>query len=363
MTADSSYLDEYLLRPQEWKSVHFYRELLLSSSSKFDGYMLFACGDDAVQFVAENRSVLQNRYLIEHNIPEVQLAMLDKQRTLELAAKAGLAAPKHWPIEDLQNVIDIQNELAYPSMIKPFDTFRFRQEFDSKSYLRADDPCALVESAQRVIDAGIPFMVCELVPGGDDLACSCYAYIGRDGVPLVAFTKRCVRRFPMNIGAGTFQITQHLPDVFEAGLRFFESVGLQGIGNIEFKRDLRDSLLKVIECNVRMTAVQEEIVQAGVDIALLSYRYSTGQHCPSLEPVDEFVAAWSPVKDWYAHRELQKKTGQTLLAWLRSLKCKKFVIPIFAWDDLMPLMLSIGRLIKALPFRVVRRVARIVRES
>ena len=363
VAADSRYVDEYLYRPPECGDIEFFHELLLGSSSRFDGYMLFACGDDAVQFVAENRHVLDGRYVLEHNIPEIQLAMLDKRRTLDLAASAGISVPKHWPIEDIRKVMEIRDDLAYPTMLKPFDTYRFRQQFGSKSYVRAENPAVLVESAQQLIDAGIPFMICELIPGGDDLACSCYAFIGRDGKPLVAFTKRCVRRLPMNSGGGTFQITEHLPDVYETGLRFFASIGLQGIGNIEFKRDTRDGLLKVIECNVRMTAVQEEIVQAGVDIALLSYRYSTGQDCPFLDPVDEFVAAWSPVRDWYAHRELKRKAGQSLLAWLRSLKCKKLVIPLFAWDDLRPVLLLTVRLIAMLPSRVVSRAVRAVKQT
>ena len=54
----------------------------------------------------------------------------------------------------------------------------------------------------------------------------------------------------------------------ELGLAFLRGAGVRGLANVEFKRDERDGRLKLIECNYRFTAPNEQFRRAGMDLAL-----------------------------------------------------------------------------------------------
>ena len=73
-----------------------------------------------------------------------------------------------------------------------------------------------------------------MIPGPDTQNCSYYTYRDQHGKELLHLTKRCVRRYPINQGKGTYQITEHLDDVQAMGRRFFDAIDYRGIGNLEF---------------------------------------------------------------------------------------------------------------------------------
>ena len=63
----------------------FWGNLLLGGGhSDLRGSVVFACDDFAVTFLAQHRAQLEQHYILDNFIPALQLAMLDKQKTLEL---------------------------------------------------------------------------------------------------------------------------------------------------------------------------------------------------------------------------------------------------------------------------------------
>src|SRR6185437_4458297 len=125
--------------------------------------------------------------------------------------------------------------------------------------------------------AGLDVMVVEMVPGPDSRLCSYYTYLDESGTPLFHFTKRVIRRSPPVFGGGSYHITDWLPEVKELGLRFFQAVGLRGLGNVEFKRDERDGRLKLIECNARFTEANCLVMASSLDLPLLVYNRLVGR--------------------------------------------------------------------------------------
>ena len=72
-------------------------------------------------------------------------------------------------------------------------------------------------------------------------------------------------------GNACYHISSWEPEAADLGEKFFRGINLRGLGNIEFKRDLRDGKLKVIECNARFTAAQELLNRSGMDISEIIY--------------------------------------------------------------------------------------------
>ena len=323
----------------------FLAELTLSCNHpELEGSVIFSCSDDALEFVAENHAALSAKFVLERNNPGLQIELLDKQRTLELAQSANVPTPQFFAVNQLSD-IDLHIErMHFPLILKPLSTYSFARLYGSK-YVPIGSRQELDNKAGELLDDQIEFMVCEMVPGPDTAACSYYTYRDHNGDELLNLTKRCVRRNPINEGTGTYQITEHLPEVADLGRRFFDSIDYRGYGNIEFKRDSRDGQLKVIECHSRFTAVQEQLVKAGVDSALIAYRDLTGQPVTAINGCEEHVAIWSPLPDFRAFEQVKALEGKSWMHWLQSMQHRKLVFPIFSMADPMPFVKSFTRVV------------------
>src|SRR5262245_49225493 len=78
----------------------FWRQLLLSpGSASLHGHVLFACSDAAIEFVADHRQELSRHYILDAADPRLNRIFLDKRRTLDLAAKHGIGAPRYWEVK------------------------------------------------------------------------------------------------------------------------------------------------------------------------------------------------------------------------------------------------------------------------
>jgi predicted ATP-grasp superfamily ATP-dependent carboligase len=182
----------------------------------------------------------------------------------------------------------------------------------------------------------------EIVPG-PELFSSYYSYIDGDGEPLFHYTKRKLRQFPIGFGLGTYHRSDWDADVAEEGLRFFRSIGLRGLGCVEFKRDERDGRLKLIECNHRITAADALQRACGLELGRLVYERALG--LPVTPPGEEFrsgVGLWFPVEDTRAFLGYRRAGELTLGAWLRSLAAP-VRFPVASLTDPLPAIVGAMR--------------------
>ncbi|MEX1034148.1 MAG: hypothetical protein WDZ30_12355 [Cellvibrionaceae bacterium] len=295
---------------------------------------MFPCEDAAIQFIATNRSELRKRYLLDIHKPEHQLHLLDKQKTLALARETGVGAPRSWTVACIEDVESLLPEIEFPVLIKPIHSHIFQRRFRKKLFY-VEGSGELMARSNEALGAGICFMLCEFIPGPDDLLSSYYVYIDRDNQPTFEFTKKVLRRSPPNFGAGSYHMTEWLPRTAEKGFQFFSGIGFQGLGNIEFKTDPRNGELKVIECNARFTGAQELITRSGLNMPYLIYHYLTENVRAPKSSFTEFMTLWLPFEDFDAYRDLRASKQISARAWLRSI-CRRQVFCYFAMDDLKP---------------------------
>src|SRR5262249_5495886 len=199
---------------------------------------------------------------------------------------------------------DLAAELVYPLLVKPLISHRFAGKFGGKKFFVARDFAELLEGVETAGSAALDVMLVEMIPGPDDRLCSYYTYLDRDGTPLLDFTKRIVRRFPVGMGNGCYHITDRNPEVRDVALRLFRAVGLRGLANAEFKRDERDGQLKLIECNARFTAANCLVARSGFDLAAFVYNRLVGRPQPSLDTYALEMRLWDPVRDFHAFLDL-----------------------------------------------------------
>ncbi len=319
--------------------------LLGPQAAHLEGAVLLACSDSGIELLMDRREELQARFVLDITDAGVQRRLLDKLATYEAARSAGVPTPLFWTAGSLDEVMSRRDEYVYPLVIKPLYSHRFQAVFGTK-FFRAEDFDGLVDAHRHARDYGLEVVLLEEIPGPDDRLCSYYTYIDEQGEPLADFTKRIVRRYPENQGLACYHVTDWNPEVRDLGLKLFRHAGLRGVGNVEFKRDDRDGLLKVIECNARFTAANALLVASGYDLALFVYKRLAGLPQPQLKGrrYVEGLHLWFPRQDVSAFLELRNKGRLTAAEWLASLAHPQ-VLPFFSWDDPVPSVLEAGRLL------------------
>jgi predicted ATP-grasp superfamily ATP-dependent carboligase len=210
----------------------------------------------------------------------------------------------------------------------------------------------------RTVALGIEMIVNEIIPGRDDQFFSYYSYIDEEGEPLLHVTKRKLRQHPIWFGSGCFHATDQNPEVMELGLRFFEGVGLRGLGNVEFKRDARDGRLKLIECNHRFTAATGLLRAAGIDLPLFVYNKLTDRPLPPVDRCRPGMTMWYPTRDLRAFAAYRRHGEISWIGWLRSI-VRRHHFPVASLSDPKPVLANslrvVGRIRRGLHRRRARR--------
>jgi len=308
--------------------------LLGPRSDHLRGAVLLAANDAGIEIIARHRDALAGRFLLDESNPDAQLRMLDKLTTYQAAAAAGVTTPRFWEVNSAQDLEGIRDELVYPLLVKPKISHSFTSRFCGK-HLVAANFSELVQGCEKLTQAGVSFLLTEKIPGPDDRLCSYYTYLDDGGRPLFHFTKRIIRRYPLNMGIACYHVTDWNPEVRNAALRLFQAVGLRGLANAEFKRDARDGKLKLIECNARFTEANGLVARSGFDLARFVYNRIVSLPTPPMDHYRVGLRLWYPLNDYRAFRELHERGELTFLDWIGSLR-RPMVLPLLDWRDPLP---------------------------
>lgn len=326
-------------RPQE-------RMLEWLAAAELEAVVLPA-SDDGVELIARHRAELTacGHRPVEAD-DDVLLAMLNKVQTYELARRHGIAAPRIIRLVDEEGLEAALEHLEFPCVLKPDQSHVFAHSGGGGAkVLMIRDASELRRECARFSALGVEMFVTEVIYGNSDEFVSYYGYLDGEGENLVNFTKRKIRQCPPGFGIGTYHETTSDPEVAATGLRFLRSVGLRGLGNIEFKRDARDGRLILIECNPRFTMSNELARIAGVDLALLSYNRALLRPAAPIEDYRVGLHLWDPVRDTRAMTLYRRQGELSAGRWAASLLHRQ-VFPTFRLDDPAPAALRAAGMIR-----------------
>ena len=322
----------------------YWQELLLDvRPPALAGSVIFPCSDEAVEFLARHREALGSLYTLDEADPGVSLAMLDKQKTLELANRAGCPAPAFHRVDAVEDLAAFSDAIDYPVMIKPVHSHLFQQHYPNRKYLIAGDAGELHELVSGMLARNLRLIVTEIIPGPDHLQSSFFTYRSPDGRELFSYTHQIIRRYPRNSGLSCMTVTRALPGTAAMGRRFFESAGLTGMAHVEFKLDPRDSRLKLIECNPRMSAAQAIVTRSGLDMAWRIYDYLLNGTVQDGTSYRYGVRRWWVYLDFRAFLELRRRGELSLAGWIRTVKGPPLVFPYFSLDDPKPVLIKLSQ--------------------
>jgi predicted ATP-grasp superfamily ATP-dependent carboligase len=252
----------------------------LAAGHDLTGWQLVATDDDSAALVARNLDALTEAFVTTSAPWDVVRAADDKRLTYEAGAAAGLPVPRTWLPRDAAEVAAL--DPAFPVIIKPAHKHAADALHGDKAWRveNAAELARLYAEACATLPADA-VMVQELIPGAAGATQLSYGALCDRGRVVASITARRTRQRPMDFGkASTFVETIRDDEVEALAARLLEHLGFHGIVEVEFKRDPRDGLLKLLDVNPRTWGWQTLGAAAGVDFPWLDWLLARGEPVP-----------------------------------------------------------------------------------
>ncbi len=247
----------------------------LAGEHPLQGWVVFPVNDEYVEAISANHETLSSVYRLITPPAEVTRFALDKRLTYSRAAELGIDAP--WTAVN-QSMADIDvDKVRYPVILKPAVNHHFFPKTNLKA-IPAGNPQEL-KRAYVQMSKYIPMeeiLLQERIPGGGENQYS-YCAVCKDGRAYASLVAKRQRQYPIEFGnASTFVQTTTQAVVEASGRRFLESIGYDGMAEVEFKFDPRDGKYKILDANLRPWGWHTLGIAAGMDFAYLLWRQKLG---------------------------------------------------------------------------------------
>jgi D-aspartate ligase len=315
--------------------------------------VVIPCGDDALEFVAHRREGLEAAgYLPIEAHDEGLLAMLDKECAYDIARASDVRCPRTVPVSDVDELRVAVEMIGLPAALKPRVSHAFARHFAGKAVVETELASAIA-TFQQMRAKGIDVVLTEIIPGPEGSYWGYYTYVDEGGELQWEFTKRKLRQYPLGFGLGTLHRMERNEAVIAVGRKFVEGAGLRGLVNAEFKEDSRDGRYVFIECNHRITAANELMVAAGIDLGSYVYDRVVGDRPAPVEVMRDDLALWWPIRDTAAALQMFFAGELTVRGWLAGFR-GRILFPAVRVTDPVPSISSLLRGVARLPARVRR---------
>ena len=297
---------------------------------------LFITCDDFLLAVSRNRKDLEQHYLM--NLPSSQIieSIADKFRQYTLALNAGIPVPETFFFENMDQVLEILDRIPLPAFIKGAEVTSWRKKMGvaSKGFVVTTRE-ELKRTFEMVFRRGASGLVQELIPGPDTNHYKSSCYLSRKGEILLAFGLQKIRQQPVGFGFGCLVQSIDYPQMLTLGKNLFTRIGYRGVGSAEFKLDLRDNKLKLIELNPRYWQQNALAEQCGMNFPLMDYRELTNCEPKAILGYRHGIKWVNIYSDIESFREYRQRGQLSFSQWLVSLKGETLLSDL-AGDDILP---------------------------
>jgi len=305
----------------------------LARSRGMEGWAVIPSGDETAAFLARRHAELSQWYRLTVPPWNVIRWAYDKRLTYTLATRVGVAIPRTaWPGSH-QTLSAL--EVPFPAVLKP----AVKKDVNSLTTEKVWPVASQTELERRFAEASDLIdpellMVQEIVPGGGETQFS-FAAVCREGRPVASLTARRTRQYPAQFGrASTFVETIACPEIVQPSLRLLGALRYSGLIELEYKRDARDGVFKLLDMNPRVWGWHSLCTDAGVDFPWLMWLLVNGDDVPPCEA--RLGVGWLRVSTDTPTALTELLAGRLSLHEYRRSFRRPHSGPIFALDDPLP---------------------------
>ena len=334
----SRYVSESVRLPHPYHEEEAFVDYLLEHGPEWNGALIIETEDVAAIALSKNKYRLSRYYKIASADWPVLKLFVDKQETYALAASCGVPHPKTFTPASMEEFERNAEGLIYPCILKPVHSQQFVYRFNVKNF-QVGDPDQLKEKLHLCLDEGHPVMVQEIIPGPDTEIYQLQAYVDKKGEIRARFFNNKVRQNPPQFGIMRVGIsTERNPLTEELSERIIEASDYRGYFHIEFRKDPRDGLLKLMEVNTRMIRPSWMAVSCGVNFPWIMFNDLVLD-----EPIEEqeytvgkyWIELYSDLLNTLLRR---KREDFTLTDYIRPYLAKKKAFAVMSLKDVKPFL-------------------------
>lgn len=306
----SKYCSERLISPHYKKETKAFIEFLIDYARKQSSPpVLMPCHDSYVEVIDEYLDELREYYLIPQTEKGLYTKTMDKEMLHQLAIQNGMAVPETLGTSEENLLEKVDEVIKYPCLVKPTDSPTFVSIFRRKLF-KVHNREELMDALEKSKQADQEVIIQRIIPGFDDHMYTFDAYLNQDAKVTHWVTCNKFRQYPINFGASVYTGQKYVPELYEIGSKFLESIGFKGFVEIEFKKDAETGKFYLIELNVRTTNLNNLLYKVGVNFPYIAYRELTGNPVPPKAiKRDTGLVFWYAYEDILAIRDYIK-TGQ-----------------------------------------------------
>lgn len=330
----SKYITAHYRCPQPDQDPVGFIALLQHLGEKWNGAVLIPSDDATLIPVSKYKHVLSSIFKVASADWSVVEKCIVKKHTYSIASQIGVPCPKTLIPESMEALETFAQQTGLPCILKPTVGHRFYDQFKRKM-LFIRDLTELRAAYSKMVGAGIEFMMQEFIPGGDCCGVN-YNSFFIDGRPLIEVTAEKVRLSPITIGFPRVVISKWLPELSGPSSSVLKAIGYNGFSCIEFKKDTRDGIFKLMEVNARLNLSTPLSVRTGVNFPYVLYRYTLGGEIPAGPRGFKEHVFWIDIgKDFQETIRSFRKERYSITAYLRPYFGPR-VFAIFSSSDLGP---------------------------
>jgi len=310
----SRYVSECVVLGSPQDEPGAFRRWLLSRRDLY-GAIVVPTDDFFVRELSEGYDALSRHYRLAVSPGRAVGIALDKMRSYEAAWEIGVATPRTRRINRGSDIEAAAEHVGFPALLKPVFSIAFYGRFGTKLFV-VNNAAELKEACRLADEAGHAMILQEMIPGPDENVLCCKTYVSDDGEvhPCVIGSKECI--YPPSFGVTQVQVVINAPEVERQAAAYLKHIGYRGaLACIEWKRDPRDGLYKLIELNARSVLAIGLAKYAGVDLIDMLRRDKLGL-APLPAPAIKYGRRWAYLKNgvllYRKHPEKRKTLGEYL---------------------------------------------------
>jgi predicted ATP-grasp superfamily ATP-dependent carboligase len=236
--------------------------------------VLIASSDATIALLRNHRERLERRVRIALSQEPALGIAINKERTLEVAKRLGMAIPRAVPVATVSEIGAALREIGLPAVVKPVESWTWDGQHGarivSQLVTNAEEARRAVEELTRF---GGSTLFQELLLGRRESLSFFYAH--GDIYARYAFWGK---RTNPPLG-GIYVLRQSIavpPDTGAQAERLVREIELEGYSQVEFRRD-RLGKPYLMEINPRLNLGIEVAVRAGIDFPYLLYQWAIEQ--------------------------------------------------------------------------------------
>ncbi len=247
-------------------------EVLQDVTTGDKSIMLLPMTDVTVSEVLDNREIFGDNVHIPLVNREIYHTASDKMAVFRLSQNLGIPMPKTVFSADFQDhecLVREARKLGYPMVLKPTRSrIKIRSNWINTGVRYAGDEEDLRNKLREEPFNSLPFVLQERIEGP---GIGVFLLI-HEGQILAEFSHRRIREKPPSGGVSVLSesiVRDQL--AYSSAAMLLRELGWCGIAMVEFKRDDRDGLPKLMEINARFWGSLQLAITAGVDFPYLLY--------------------------------------------------------------------------------------------